>query len=112
MLVPPLHAVLRPFFLAATVPRLMLVTGTAPPPPTLQRCSRGIYWIIPTFQGTCYMHIAPRQAWVSHDAYDAVVFIPLLCSFAFVSGNEIADQKSHIIVVCIFIILGHTHYFP
>jgi len=41
----------------------------------------------------------------------AVVFIPLLCSFAFVKGNEIADQKSHIIVVCIYIIIGHAHYF-
>ena len=28
-----------------------------------------------------------------------------------VKGNEIADQKSHIIVVCIYIIFGHAHYF-
>ena len=43
--------------------------------------------------------------------YDAVVFIPLLCCFAFVSGNKIADLKSHIFVVCSYIIFGHTHYF-
>jgi len=36
----------------------------------------------------------------------AVVFIPLLCSFAFVLGNEISDQKCHITVVHIFIILA------
>jgi len=35
-----------------------------------------------------------------------VVFIPLLCSFAFVSGNGISDQKCHILVVHIFIILA------
>lgn len=43
--------------------------------------------------------------------YGAVVFITLLCCFVFVSGNEIADLKSHINVVCIFIIFGPAHYF-
>jgi len=43
--------------------------------------------------------------------YVAVVFIPLLCCFVFVSGSEIAELKSHINVVCIFIIFGPAHYF-
>ena len=43
--------------------------------------------------------------------YDAVCFILLLYTSAFVSGNEIADQKFHIIVVCIYIAFGHAHYF-
>jgi len=41
-------------------------------------------------------------------AYGTVVFIPLLCYFPFISGNEIARSELSHHCSCIF---SHAHYF-
>jgi len=52
-----------------------------------------------------------RHGSAEKSVFDVVVFISLLCHFAFASRTEIADSKSHIIVVSVFIIIIDIHYF-